>query len=579
MGELIDIMSCKCRKKIKEQEEEKQQEKENQQEKDTEPEIIPESLIDVKIDVKNFIRESIKNSISNYDKIGLLGKGSYGSVYKVLKKATNQLRAMKIIPKDITKKTTEIMNEINILKELDHPNVMKIFEFFEDENNFYLVEELCDSDLKKLMDEKTIFCEFIVKYIMYQVFLAINYLHINKIVHGDIKRSNISITSLTNRNYYEASRNNKSPTRPEKKEYLLKEINDDKEICNELNNAKSIDELSPKAKYYLKELLQISIKVIDFGEADIFLVNKKKVKDIKGTLVYLSPELLKGQMIKELDEWACGILMYFLLVGEPVFEGESVDEIIDKIINSPIDFDSPKLKNFSEDCKDLLSKLLNKNYSKRITAKEALEHNFFKKGLQIDILVGGLKNTMDKNTSLNILANSFMRRRSSAHNATDIFRKTIIAYIALNFVDKEEEKQITQLFHSLASSNENKEINKETFIKNMKTATNSFTDKELEELFDDIDENKSGVIDFEELLRALSDKEKLLNNKNLKDAFDYFDRNKNGRITWDEIAEVVFQKSEKTEENEVARMFLKENYPEKSGISITFEEFCKILKE
>ena len=568
MGLIMDAVTCNCHKKIKDKKEEEEVEKE----------LIPESLIGVKIDVKNFIRESIKNSIENYEKINVLGTGSYGSVYKVLKKATNQLRAMKIIPKDFAKKNTEIMKEVNILKELDHPNVMRIFEFFEDENNFYIIEELCDCDLKKIMDEKTIFSEFIVKYIMYQIFLAINYLHINKIVHGDIKRSNVTITTLTNQNYYDASVNNRSSSRPEKKEFLLKEINDDKEVCNELNKAKSIDELSPKAKDYLKELLQISIKVIDFGEADIFLDKKKKVNDIKGTLVYLSPELLKGQMIKELDEWACGVLMYFLLVGEPPFEGETVDEIIDKIIHLPIDFNSPKLKKFSKDCIDLLSKLLNKKYSERITAKEALEHNFFKKGLQIDMLIGGIKTSLIKKTSLNILANSYMRRRSSAHGATDIFRKAIIAYIALNFVDKEEENNITHIFHSLSNSNENKVINKETFITNMKTATNSFTDKEIEVLFDDIDENKSGVIDFEELLRALSDKEKLLNKKNLKNAFDFFDKNKNGLITWDEIAEIVFQNSEKTGENEVAKMFLKENYPGKSGINITFEEFCKILK-
>ena len=90
---------------------------------------------------------------------------------------------MKIIPKNYQKDNEEIMREINILKNLDHPNVMKIYEFLEDEKNYYLIQEFCDEgDLESVLDKKKIFCEFLVKFIMYQVFLAINYLHANNIV-------------------------------------------------------------------------------------------------------------------------------------------------------------------------------------------------------------------------------------------------------------------------------------------------------------------------------------------------------------------------------------------------------------
>ena len=82
---------------------------------------------------------------------------------------------MKIIPKNYQKDNEEIMREINILKNLDHPNVMKIYEFLEDEKNYYLIQEFCDEgDLESVLDKKKIFCEFLVKFIMYQVFLAIN---------------------------------------------------------------------------------------------------------------------------------------------------------------------------------------------------------------------------------------------------------------------------------------------------------------------------------------------------------------------------------------------------------------------
>ena len=84
--------------------------------------------------------------------------------------------------------------DIMILKNLDHPNVMKIYEFLEDDKNYYLIQEFCDEgDLETALDNKKIYCEFLVRFIMYQVFLAINYLHTNNIVHQDIKKRNISI--------------------------------------------------------------------------------------------------------------------------------------------------------------------------------------------------------------------------------------------------------------------------------------------------------------------------------------------------------------------------------------------------
>ena len=82
-----------------------------------------------KIDVKDIIQKGDKDSLENYQKIKRIGKGSYGSVYKVIKKNTNIIRAMKVIPKNFQKDNKEILREIDILKNLDHPNVMKIFEF------------------------------------------------------------------------------------------------------------------------------------------------------------------------------------------------------------------------------------------------------------------------------------------------------------------------------------------------------------------------------------------------------------------------------------------------------------------
>ena len=92
-----------------------------------------------------------------------------------------------------------------------------------------------------------------------------------------------------------------------------------------------------------------------------------------------------------------------------------------------------------------------------------------------------------------------------------------------------------------------------------------------------MDENKSGIIEYEELVRGFSDREKLLNEKNMKEAFDFFDKNKNGTINWEEISNIVFQNKK------MPKIFMKqflEEIEQKNGkdVSINFEDFCKIIK-
>ena len=124
---------------------------------------INSQFFDGKIDVKDYIQRLDKDSLDNYEKISLLGKGSFSSVYKVRNKNTNLFRAMKIIQKNFQKDNEEILREINILKNLDHPNVMKIYEFLEDDKNYYLIQEFCDEGyLETYFDNKIIFCEFLL---------------------------------------------------------------------------------------------------------------------------------------------------------------------------------------------------------------------------------------------------------------------------------------------------------------------------------------------------------------------------------------------------------------------------------
>ena len=552
--------------------------------------ILSQGYFDGKIDIKDYIQKLDTDSLESYQKLERIGKGSYGSVYKVQNKNTNIIRAMKIIPKNYQKDNEEIMREINILKNLDHPNVMKIYEFLEDEKNYYLIQEFCDEgDLESVLDKKKIFCEFLVKFIMYQVFLAINYLHANNIVHQDIKKKNVSIIKYNQEKNENANNQIKTKSSIKKLKRMNTEkiiysnpiqnkddifiiINEDKEIQEELSKTKLIKNLSKKAKEYLYELSKRSIKVIDFGEA-IFMPQKKKfINDIAGTINYLSPELLKGQMIKELDEWACGVLMYYLLSGKFPFDGKTEDEIFNNIETQKLNLDIPELKNISVDCKDLITKLLERDVTKRLSANKALEHNFFKTGIKMKKIVGG----MEKKQTEQVL-NDWIKLQKGRGSNAGLFKKAVLAYMAFNFVEKEEEKKMKNLFYKMSGGNKNFLITKENFANSIKQVSDNYTDEEINELFDKLDDNKSGIIEYEEIVRGFSDREKLLNEKNMRQAFKFFDKDKNGTISWTEISNVVFKN--KKMPKIIMKQFLEEISSESGNdVRISFEDFCRIIK-
>ena len=122
-----------------------------------------------------------------------LGQGAFGTVRKAVHKVTNQERAIKILKKR-QQDERKLFLEVNILSKLTHPNIMEIYEFYEDKANFYIVSELCKGgELFDKITEKGCFKEAEACPIMLQLVSAICYSHSNNIVHRDLKPENIML--------------------------------------------------------------------------------------------------------------------------------------------------------------------------------------------------------------------------------------------------------------------------------------------------------------------------------------------------------------------------------------------------
>ena len=256
-----------------------------------------------------------------YEVLGDLGTGSYGSVKKVKHKKLKEIRAMKII----LKKNETAQNEIEIMRKISHPHIVNIFDIYEDTKKYYIMMELFEGgELFEAISEQGAFTEEDCAHIMKQILSAVNYLHSKNIMHRDLKPENIMLTH----------------------------------------------KLSKKNKKY-------ELKIIDFGTAKIFEGDQKETKFI-GTSYYIAPEVLKENYDEKCDVWSCGVIMYILLCGYPPFNGNSNEEIYNSIKNSQPYFHGEDWRDITPEAIDLLQNMLNKNSNKRFSAEKCINHKWFK---------------------------------------------------------------------------------------------------------------------------------------------------------------------------------------------------------
>jgi len=270
-----------------------------------------------------------------------IGEGTYGFVSRALHKASGTSCAIKAISKKFSgamplsgaatdverlqqaqrRDAERVKREVSVMRTLEHPNIVYLWELFEDEGHAFLVLELCaGGSIFDYISRANSWTEPDVAVIMQGIFNAVAYMHGMHFCHRDIKPDNVLLLTTD-------------------------------------------------------DLAYNQIKVVDFG-LSCAVRPGEEMREVAGTPLYVAPQVLAGRYDIACDMWSCGVLLYFLLSGRPPFDGDSEAKVLSLIRRGNYGFGSPDFDLVSESAKELVRWLLKMNPRERCTADEAVYENW-----------------------------------------------------------------------------------------------------------------------------------------------------------------------------------------------------------
>ncbi|KAF8068666.1 kinase-like domain-containing protein [Lyophyllum atratum] len=267
---------------------------------------------------------SDKSGRYQLNRVGFLGEGGFARVYEV-KESNGARLACKVVTKSSlkTKKAkTKLYAEIKIHRSLEHPNIVRFQDCFEDDDNVYMTLELCPSgSLMDMLRRRRRFTEPEARFFMVQLMGACHYMHTHQVIHRDLKLGNLFLDANMN------------------------------------------------------------VKVGDFGLAALIENPGERKKTICGTPNYIAPEVLfdtaNGHSF-EVDTWSIGVILYTLCIGRPPFQTAEVKAIYKRIRDNEYDF--PADRTISSNAQHLIQQILTPDPQMRPTLHEIVDHIFFTHG-------------------------------------------------------------------------------------------------------------------------------------------------------------------------------------------------------
>lgn len=422
---------------------------------------------DLKISAKNFVIEK-EARFRDYYQIGaLIGSGTFGEVRKWINKKTKAVRAVKIMRRSALTENekTKFLQETAILRSLDHPNIIRVYEIYKDDKRYYIVTELWTGG--ELFDEiakKESFSEKDAARILTQILEAISYCHAKEIVHRDLKPENILLDTIDSK----------------------------------------------------------TIKVIDFGTSTK-KNTKIKFKQPFGTAYYMAPEVLKGKYDEKCDVWSIGVILYVLLSGKPPFDGENDKEICKKVKAGKYSMNDPIWKDVSTDAIHLIRQMLTYDPAKRISCKEALEHRWFAKQ-QLDVethhthealqnlrefrAVKKLQQVAMTYIVSQLASKEEMDALQAAFKSLDISKSGMISKDELligykSFMDQEMAEQEVERIMELADTDKSGKIDYTEWVVATVDKAKILWDEKIKQVFDLFDVDGNGFISSSEIKSLL----------------------------------------------------------------------------
>ncbi|CAD7967130.1 unnamed protein product [Amoebophrya sp. A120] len=258
-----------------------------------------------------------------YDIGRILGSGSFGQVREARCRQGGDVRAVKIVEADDTdgewSRQVVFVREVGLLQQLDHENIVKFYDFFEDPDFYYIVMEFyTGGELFQRILEVKRFSECDAAFLGFQMLLALEYIHSLRIVHRDVKAENFLFTS-------------------------------------------------PGSIY------NTPLKLIDFGMA--VKRDTEVLHELCGSPHYLAPELIGQQYNHLVDLWALGVLLYLLLYGRYPYDAKDPQELMVKILTEKVEWRHPRAK-IGDAAKQFLNCLLDRDVRTRYTSVKAMKQNW-----------------------------------------------------------------------------------------------------------------------------------------------------------------------------------------------------------
>jgi len=425
-----------------------------------------------------------------------MGRGSYGVVRKCRNKETGEFYAIKTITKAKIKDFESIKTEIETLRTVDHPNIIKLLEVYEDDKYIHIIQQLClggelFEHIINRYDADGAFGERETARLIQCILDAVAYCHNLGICHRDLKPENFLFEG------------------PE-----------------------------PDSK----------LKIIDFGLSTKENRQESEQADSPGrdsrvgTAYYMAPEVVDKKHSKICDVWSVGVVLYVLLCGYPPFSGNNDAEIFESIREGKLVFHDPEWTSISAEAKDLITKLLTVDPTKRYSAEQALMHSWFAHVTTMEPTANSPQPeleipTFQRNRSSSMVGCRFLRDRLSQYVGMSRLKRFAMNVIAEELTESEI-WHLRKIFEEIDTDKSGTLSFHELLTAMRLAGVEEFTEKEAQDLMESLDVDGNNSVDWKEFLAAVVDRNVFIREENIQIAFKHFNKSGGGSISPIELVDI-----------------------------------------